>query len=73
MFNLMFKLIRNVDLIRIKINKDKFLKEKKGSCIVSIHPCLYVDLSQEEKNKINKNLEEITDILRNNIKNVEHL
>ena len=69
----MFKWIRNVDLIRVKINKDKFLKEKKGSCIVSIHPCLYVDLSEEDKNKINKNLEEITDILRNNIKNVEHL
>ena len=69
----MFKFIRNVDLIRIKINKDKFIQEKKGSCVISIHPCLYVDLSQEDKDKINRKLEEITDILRDNIKNVEEL
>lgn len=69
----MFKFIRNVDLIRVKINKDKFLKQKKGSCIVSIHPCLSINLSEEEKEKINKNIEEITDILRDNIKNVEEL
>lgn len=69
----MFRFIRNVDLIRVKINKDKFLKEKKGSCIASIHPCLSINLSEEEKEKINKNIEEITDILRDNIKNVEEL
>lgn len=69
----MFKLIRNIDLIRVKINKDKFLKEKKGSCVLTIHPCLFVNLTEEERVKINKNIEEITNILRDNIKNVEEL
>ncbi len=69
----MFRRIRNVDLIRVKINKDKFLKEKKGSCVLTIHPCLFVNLTEEERVKINKNIEEITNILRDNIKNVEEL
>lgn len=69
----MFRRIRNVDLIRVKINKDKFLKEKKGSCVLTIHPCLFVNLTEEERVKINKNIEEITNILRDNIKNIEHL
>lgn len=69
----MFRRIRNVDLIRVKINKDKFLKEKKGSCVLTIHPCLFINLTEEERVKINKNIEEITEILRDNIKNVEEL
>ena len=69
----MFRRIRNVDLIRVKINKNKFLKEKKGSCVLTIHPCLFVNLTEEERVKINKNIEEITNILRDNIKNVEEL
>ena len=69
----MFRRIRNVAIIIIKINKDKFLKEKKGSCVLTIHPCLFVNLTEEERVKINKNIEEITNILRDNIKNVEEL
>ena len=69
----MFRRIRNVAIIIIKINKDKFLKEKKGSCVLTIHPCLFVNLTEEERVKINKNIEEITNTLRDNIKNVEEL
>ena len=73
MVDVMFKLFRKVALIRVIIDKDKFKEAKKGSCIIQIHPCLVNNLSEEDRLKINTNLEEITDILRDNIKDVEEL
>ena len=70
---LLFKLFRKIALIRIIIDKDKFKAAKKGSCIIQIHPCLVNNLSEEDKLKIQNNLNEITDILRDNIKDVEEI
>lgn len=70
MFNL-YKLIKNVDLCRITINRDKFKEKVEGSCIIKIHPCLNV--SKEEKIIIEKNLKEITTILRNNIDDIDKI
>lgn len=69
----MFKLFRKVALIRIIIDKDKFKLQKKGSCEIQIHPSLVKEMSEEDKQNIQTKLNEITDILRDNIKDVEEL
>ena len=65
-------LFKNVDIARIKLNKEKYLQSKKGSCNISIHPVL-ADLREEDRNRVVSLLEELTDILRNNIKDVRDL
>ena len=69
----MFKLFRKVALIRVIIDKDKFKEAKKGSCIIQIHPCLVNNLGDDDKIELTKKLNEVTDLLRKNIKDVEEL
>lgn len=65
-------LFKNVDIARIKLNKEKYLQCKKDSCTISIHPVL-ADLGEADRNRVVSLLEELTDILRDNIKDVKSL
>ena len=68
-----FKHFRDVDLCRIRINKDKFKESVKGSCVIQTHPVLKEKLSEDKQLRIKELLEELCDLLRDEIGDVEEL
>lgn len=70
------KEIRNGNMLPIlycNLNIHKFRSSKDGSCEVNIHPVIYNNLESKQRELLHYHMEQVIDILRDNIIDVEDL
>lgn len=63
----------SIPLFWCNINLNKFRVKKEGSCDVSFHPVVFDSLEQKQKDIIIYHMNQIVDMVRNNIEDLEEL